>query len=305
MKKINYSVARKTFFIALLLSSFVYSSAQNNLGINTNTPHASAALDITSTTQGVLVPRMTAAQRTAIATPATGLLVYQTDGTAGFYFYSGAAWTLLGAGDNLGNHTATTNLSMAGNSITNALNITATGTATLGGNAYPTTTGTNGQALKTNGSGTLSWGTVGSVVALSAANTNAQAINSGTTPPFALADISFNSFAAPAIGSFDGTNYTVGAGQGGNYMIIVDLAGVPAAGIVGIYPTLFVNGTASVYGIGIQNGNVNSPIGRGLINTVLSLNAGDVVKVQAAINLASSTVNLTTNSSCRFSIIKL
>ena len=68
-----------------------------NVGINTTTPDASAALDVTSTTQGVLVPRMTQAQRTLIATPAMGLLVYQTDGTAGFYFYNGASWTLLGA----------------------------------------------------------------------------------------------------------------------------------------------------------------------------------------------------------------
>ena len=68
-----------------------------NVGINTTTPDASAALDVTSTTQGVLVPRMTQTQRTLIATPAAGLLVYQTDGTAGFYFYNGSSWTLLGA----------------------------------------------------------------------------------------------------------------------------------------------------------------------------------------------------------------
>lgn len=94
--------------------------AQNNVGVGTTTPNASAALDVQSTTQGILVPRMTAAQRTAIASPATGLLVYQTDGTAGFYFYNGA-WTSLsgGSADNLGNHTATTALNMANNSITN------------------------------------------------------------------------------------------------------------------------------------------------------------------------------------------
>jgi len=85
-------------FIAtlLFLSSIGLSTAQ--VGINTPTPDASAALDVQSTTQGMLVPRMTEAQRDLVSTPATGLLVYQTDGTAGFYFYDGAAWTSLSGG---------------------------------------------------------------------------------------------------------------------------------------------------------------------------------------------------------------
>ena len=58
---------------------FTGAMAQNNVGIGTTTPNASAALDVQSTTQGMLVPRMTAAQRGLIGTPATGLLVYQTD----------------------------------------------------------------------------------------------------------------------------------------------------------------------------------------------------------------------------------
>jgi hypothetical protein len=61
-------------------------------GGNTPTDIASAKLAITSTTQGVLLPRMTAAQRTAIGTPAEGLIVVQTDGTQGLYLYIGAAW---------------------------------------------------------------------------------------------------------------------------------------------------------------------------------------------------------------------
>ena len=40
---------------------------------------------------------MTAQQRGLIGSPATGLMVYQTDGTAGFYFYNGTAWTSLSA----------------------------------------------------------------------------------------------------------------------------------------------------------------------------------------------------------------
>jgi hypothetical protein len=71
--------------------------AAQNVGINSTgaAPNSSAMLDIVSTSSGLLVPRMTAAQKTAIASPATGLLIYQTDaGTQGigFYFYNGAAW---------------------------------------------------------------------------------------------------------------------------------------------------------------------------------------------------------------------
>ncbi len=56
----------------------------------------SAVLDASSTSQGMLIPRMTTAQRNAITSPATGLMIYQTDGTAGFYYYNGSAWTAIG-----------------------------------------------------------------------------------------------------------------------------------------------------------------------------------------------------------------
>jgi hypothetical protein len=46
-------------------------------------------LDVSSNTKGALIPRMLLAQRTAIANPATGLLVYQTDGLNGFYYNAG------------------------------------------------------------------------------------------------------------------------------------------------------------------------------------------------------------------------
>ena len=70
--------------------------AINSTGTALNT---SAGLDVDFTNKGFLVPRMTAAQRAAIVTPATSLLVYQTNaGTMGigFYFYNGAAWVPLG-----------------------------------------------------------------------------------------------------------------------------------------------------------------------------------------------------------------
>lgn len=78
-------------FVVLLTS---YSYAQ--VGIGTTTPDTSAELEILSTDKGILVPRMTEAQRTAIGTPAEGLLVYQTNNTVGFWYYNGTIWTTFG-----------------------------------------------------------------------------------------------------------------------------------------------------------------------------------------------------------------
>lgn len=64
---------RKLVFTILTLGTIAIvqnGKAQNNVGIGTNTPDASSVLELQSTTQGVLVPRMTTAQRTAIAAPA-------------------------------------------------------------------------------------------------------------------------------------------------------------------------------------------------------------------------------------------
>lgn len=56
---------------------------------------STAILDISSTKKGLLIPRMPAQQKTAIITPATGLLIYQTDGSAGFYYFDGVSWLFL------------------------------------------------------------------------------------------------------------------------------------------------------------------------------------------------------------------
>jgi hypothetical protein len=59
------------------------------------TMDASAALQINSTIQGFLPPRMTVAQRTSISSPATGLVVYQTDSVEGLYVYTSSGWKAL------------------------------------------------------------------------------------------------------------------------------------------------------------------------------------------------------------------
>lgn len=78
----------------LFLSEFSYSQSVA-INADSSVADASAILDLKSTKKGLLVPRMTMLQRNAIASPATGLLIYQTDNIAGFYYYTGSLWTPL------------------------------------------------------------------------------------------------------------------------------------------------------------------------------------------------------------------
>jgi hypothetical protein len=137
-KSINEFILHENSFMTKLflplsllfcLSALSQSIAINNDGSN---PDASAMLDIKSNTRGLLLPRMTAAQRLAIANPANGLLVYQTDGQIGFYYNSGTpsapSWLAVGGGSSW---------TLGGNSLT--------GTGSLG------TTSNNGIDFISNG----------------------------------------------------------------------------------------------------------------------------------------------------------
>ncbi len=69
----------------------------SQVAVNTDNSAAdpAAMMDVKSNSLGLLTPRMSAGERTAIITPATGLIVYQTDQTPGFYYYNGAGWDRL------------------------------------------------------------------------------------------------------------------------------------------------------------------------------------------------------------------
>lgn len=89
------------------------------IGTTTFSPVSDALLELRSTTSGLLMPRMTMAQRNAITSPSVGLMIYQTNSTPGFYYYNGTSWVSFGA-DNLGTHSASQKLVMNGFSIANA-----------------------------------------------------------------------------------------------------------------------------------------------------------------------------------------
>ncbi len=110
---------------------------QAQVAINTDggEPDGSAMLDVQSTEKGMLIPRLTTVERTAIATPATGLMVYDTDESS-FYFYNGSEWGKISAG-------ADTLWTLSGDNLLNS-NVGNVGIGTLspeeklqvGGNLY-------------------------------------------------------------------------------------------------------------------------------------------------------------------------
>jgi len=83
--------------VILFIIVLGYISGYGQVGINTDgsAPENSAMLDVKSTVSGILIPRLSQTQRDAITTPATGLMVYQTDNAPGFYYYNGSVWTGL------------------------------------------------------------------------------------------------------------------------------------------------------------------------------------------------------------------
>jgi uncharacterized protein (TIGR02145 family) len=131
-----------SIFIALLL--FFSSAMFGQLGVNTDSsaPDNSAMLDVKSITKGMLIPRMTGTQRFSIATPAEGLLVYDTDLGAFMYYHSGNwilsmnssnGWALAG---NSGTTPATNFLGTTDNqSLVFRVNNQRSGLIETGGNA--------------------------------------------------------------------------------------------------------------------------------------------------------------------------
>jgi autotransporter adhesin len=196
---------------ALCLFLTIARAQTNNVGIGTTTPAASALLDVSSTTKGFLAPRMTQTQRDAIATPvATGLLIYQTDNTPGFYSYNGTAWTALSSGGASQLEKITENSKtghrILGRDPANYGDI-GTGAVDLSLSSFPSTTrGATGQSSTAMGSGTT------------ASGENSTAIGNYTTASgnysTAMGDNSKASgFASTAMG-----NYTTASGQSSTAM---------------------------------------------------------------------------------------
>lgn len=91
------------FIKIIVLLTFITSTTFAQVGVNVAVPDASAELEVLSTNKGLIIPRMTQAQRTAIASPANGLLVFQTTAPTGLFYYNVNTWIQLSTWQVTGN----------------------------------------------------------------------------------------------------------------------------------------------------------------------------------------------------------
>ena len=90
-------IAKFILILIALVVSAVNSFAQVGISNTSITPDASSILELRSTSAGFLPPRMTTAQRNAISSAATGLLIYNTD-TNQLNYYNGTMWQIVSGG---------------------------------------------------------------------------------------------------------------------------------------------------------------------------------------------------------------
>ncbi|MFZ4520787.1 MAG: hypothetical protein ACOYNC_03725 [Bacteroidales bacterium] len=110
---------RPFLLIALSLLFCIGGMAQVGIKADNSLPDNSAMLDVQSSNKGMLIPRMTGGQRAAIVNPVNGLMVYQTDGITGVYYFNSGIWQRVGESD--GSETK----------INAGTNVTVTGTGTV------------------------------------------------------------------------------------------------------------------------------------------------------------------------------
>ena len=151
---------------ALLFFSLFVLIGHAQTGIGTTAPNASAKLEVAATDKGFLLPRMTAAQRGLIPSPANGLLVYQTDGDAGFYVNTGIPATPVWTRVNMDWTRTGTNLSYTAGNVSTTGNLTGgnASTSTISGFAANVATITAGYNLSAADNGKIIQSTAASAI---------------------------------------------------------------------------------------------------------------------------------------------
>ncbi len=198
-----YAALFRAPLTALLLATLPFAGRAQSVGIGTTAPDASAALDIVSSNKGALLPRVSSTG--SVASPATGLIVYQTTAPTGFYYYDGSVWQQVVPASGTGfirNQTSQqtgANFNISGGAT--AASVQATGNAAVGSQgAFLQWNRTGGEGetwllnqkgLSTNGNDGIRFGgvTTGNATTEWARFIGNGQLGIGTTAPSALLDV--------------------------------------------------------------------------------------------------------------------
>jgi hypothetical protein len=224
-----------------------------SVGIGTTSPVASSLLDITSTTKGLLIPRMTTTQMNAIASPATGLQVYNTDLNKN-KLYNGTAWVSLVDSTTA----ASTYLPLAGGTLTGNLLFSTDNTKDIGASgATRPRTGYFGTSLLIGSTNDISLTRVrANWLAFGKTNTVGDSTGSLTLDTLRSKSGIYSSKFTQTAGDFttilSGTNFSLYTGGGNNQ---------------------FAGGGTFAFGSGVNIGNLGAPAA-----STLQITNGSILK---------------------------
>lgn len=261
MKKQIYTLA------VLSMMSF---TAKAQVGIGTETPNSSSMLDITSSTKGLLMPRMSSTQRIAIASPTAGLQVYDTI-TNTIWYHNGTIWVNLGAEPWYNQATGTT-------ATSNTQNIYQMGNIGIGSIAPKT-------RLEIDGTGVSLPATTGTIP------------NAGTVARFKGSDNGLIDMGSNG-GSGQWIQATDAGALGTNYSLLLN----PNGGNVGVGTATpskkleVTSGVANDSGVKLTNINNATPVTPGAATLGIDATGNVVVQSTAPVLTRFSSFNLDTNT---------
>lgn len=246
-KQKSYEKIKIGFILLLMLlasSNLSLFSQTKNVGIGTDNPNASALLDLDvsnntefPTKKGLLIPRVTEAQKNAISDPANGLIIYQTDGTFGFYYYDGSSWVKLTTATEANQY-----LPLAGGSMTGTINMQNNTILNIGnaGTDFTTSGGLNlaDAVSATRFTSTVPTGTSPFTIASNTlvANLNADLLDGNDASAFASSSHTHTGVYEPVITEGTASQYWRGDKTWVNFPTSLAPSGAASQDLSGTYP---------------------------------------------------------------------